>query len=95
MEFVVKEILFFTYVWFLGFSILILFGPYQSNSTKVIASRLWTPPTRPEQLNRPELDALLKVQRISNYTVYCTSMFYGFQTTQNKHRLKKLFSVNP
>ena len=54
MEFVVKEILFFTYVWFLGFSILILFGPYQSNSTKVIASRLWTPPTRPEHLYRPD-----------------------------------------
>jgi len=26
---------------------------------------------------RPELDALLKVQRIFNYTVYCTSKFYG------------------
>ena len=28
---------------------------------------------------RPELDALRKVQRIGNYTVYCTSKFYGLQ----------------
>ena len=29
---------------------------------------------------RPELDALLKVQRIGNYTVDCTLKFYGLQT---------------
>ena len=40
-------------------------------------SRLWTPPTRPEQLKRPELDTSLKVCEKPNYTVYCTSKFYG------------------
>ena len=41
------------------------------------ASGFWTPPTRPEQLKRPELDTSLKVCEKPNYTVYCTSKFYG------------------
>ena len=36
------------------------------------ASRLWTPPTRQERANRPELDTSLKVCEKPNYTVYCT-----------------------
>jgi hypothetical protein len=52
MVFVVIAMQYFTYVWFLGFSILILYGPFQINSAQIIASRLWTPPTLSEHTKR-------------------------------------------
>ena len=52
-------------------------------SSELQASRVWTPPDRPEhsdrpdQVKRPELDTSDKLDKIPNYTVYCTPMFYG------------------
>lgn len=51
-------------------------------SSELQASRVWTPPDRPEhpdrpdQVKRPELDTSDKIDKIPNYTVYCTPMFY-------------------
>ena len=71
MVFVLIEILYFTYVRFLGFSILILSDPYQGYSTRQSVQTLDTT-TRPEQFKRIVQDALFAVQKIPNYTRYST-----------------------
>jgi hypothetical protein len=72
-------------------SVKILDAPYPSRAAQ--ASRIWTPLDRPEQLKRPEqpkrpeLEALLKVQQISNYTVYCTRSISSLQPAWNMRSL--------